>query len=103
VRDSKKLVRGTKEEAGKEFVHRGRMLCESKQRPDPNTEAPQIPVQLLVAFTRRLIHETVSGDAIYLAAASAKRDVEATDEEWKQLTEILMAEHKKNRVWPEGF
>jgi hypothetical protein len=103
VRNSKELVRGSKEATGETVVHRGRVLLQPEQRQNSDSETVEVPVQLLVAFTRRLLHETVSGDAIYLAAMSAKRDVEATDEEWERLTGILMAEHKRGRIWPKGF
>ena len=87
--------------ADKELVHRGGLLLDSEQRPaDDAGQSP--PVALLIAFTRRLIHISPSGDRLKLAMYGARADVNATDEEVESFWAAVLGEMDQS-AWPKGF
>ena len=87
--------------AGRKLVHRRRVLLEPEQRPEEDAgKAP--PVALLIAFTRRLIHVSPSGDRLKLAMYGARADVNATDEEVDAFWAAVLGEMEQS-PWPKGF
>jgi hypothetical protein len=68
---------------------------------ETGTEA--VPVELLVAFTRRLVQGTVSGDMLWLAVSGACSDLGIPFEEGKTLLEACLKEQEVNGAWPKGF
>jgi len=68
--------------AEEQLAHRGGLLLVPEQRPEGDArEAPAVRVELLLAFMRRLIQESASGDRVMLAMHAARHDVDATREE----------------------
>ena len=87
--------------ADKELVHRRGLLLESEQRPDEDAgQAP--PIELLIAFTRRLIHISPSGDRLKLAMYGARADVGASDEDVDAFWAAILGEMDQS-PWPKGF
>ena len=86
--------------AGGELVHRGRVLQRVEQRP--SSDAEDVSVELLLAFTRALIRNHPSGDLLLLSAASARREVGASDEEHDALLRAAVGEARQSWL-PKGF
>ena len=87
---------------------RRRMLQPAEQHPQRDGAAGEespttIPVELLVAFTRRLVQNTVTGDALYLSLLAAQSDVGASKEDVARMWDVVNKEHARNSVWPKGF
>ena len=68
-------------------VLRGDELVE--ERADPR---PQVRPELVLAFMRALIRNTMNGDVIALCLMSARRQTGASDEEIQLLTEAIRNE-----------
>ena len=66
-------------------------------------EIPDVRFELLVAFCRRLVHNTVSCDALYMALHSAGDDTNATEEELRTLGKAVALERATGSPFPVGF
>jgi hypothetical protein len=66
-------------------------------------EIPDVRFELLVAFCRRLVHLTVSHDALYLALRAAQQDAHATDDELRLLAKAVALERATGSPFPRGF
>lgn len=73
------------------------------QRRAGGDDSEIVPVELLLAFARAMIHQCLSGDALYLALANATDKAQATPEQVKALKKAVFSEHAKYSVWPKGF
>lgn len=63
-----------------------------------------IPIELLLAFTRRLVIDGVpSGDALVLCFYAAQADTGASDEEMERLKEAIRKERKTHPQELKGF
>ncbi len=65
-------------------------------------EAPELPVQLLVAFCRAMIRNMPSRDMIELSLSAAKEDAGASDRDISLLRQALLQEASRS-PWPAGF
>jgi hypothetical protein len=62
-----------------------------------------IPFELLVAFTRHLIRNTVGGDAMYLAINSARVDLGVSRDAVQTMLRAVLQEHATHSIWPKDF
>jgi len=87
---------------------RGRVLLVDEQHPARHDQAGEagteaVPVELLVAFTRRLVQSTVSQDQLLLSIWGACSDLGIERAEGQRLLLAVLREHDVNGVWPKGF
>ncbi len=73
------------------------MLLTTEQRSEA------VPLNLLLAFTRRLVLNTVGGDAVMLAMWAACKDVGMPRDQGEQLLAAALREQQTNGIWPQGF
>lgn len=60
-------------------------------------------LEVVLEFTRQLVHNTVSRDVLALAVYAARDRTGASDEEMTALLEAVQNEHATFNVWPKGF
>jgi len=58
---------------------------------------------VILEFTRRLVHETLSRDALQLAVYAARDRTNATNEEINALIDAVMSERETFSRWPKDF
>lgn len=107
-KDGRKLVRRDPERVGDRggapscaLVRRGRVLHASVQQRQGGDPTP-VRLDLLVAFTKHLIRNTVSECAIWLSIYAAAEETGVTRQEAELMVKSVMAEHAQ-RNFPEGF
>jgi len=92
--------------AENESVHRGGVLQHAERRPAcaaGEGERPgTVSIELLLAFTRALIHEHPSGCVLTLALHQAASQTGASKEELEALQLAVMGEASQSS-WPKGF
>lgn len=76
-------------------------MLPDEQRPGGTRDS--ITPALLLAFCRRIIQNTVSTDALLLAAYAALADIGAPKGDAHALLRAIAMEHEKNSIWPKGF
>jgi hypothetical protein len=81
---------------------RGGVLLRPEQRQsEPPTE---VRFELLLAFTRQLVRNTVSRDALFLAFYAALHDCNLPEgEEAKQFWKAVVEQREGHSMWPKDF
>ena len=88
-------------EAESVAVCRCGLLQQPEQRQVQDAQDQEL-LKLLVVFTRELIRNSCGSDAIFLAANSAKNQVNPSQEVLLRFTKAIALEHSKN-YFPKGF
>lgn len=96
---------GRIEESGDDRGHGNRLRVQQHTvQPGQGADSQEaISFELLLAFTRHLIHWQVAGDALFMAMRAAQTDTGATVEQMKRLARAVQSEHTAHKVWPPGF
>jgi hypothetical protein len=81
---------------------RGGVLLRPEQRQ--SEPAPQVRFELLLAFTRQLVRNTVSRDALFLAFYAALHDCNLPEgEEARQFWKAVVEQRECHSMWPKDF
>jgi hypothetical protein len=73
------------------------------QRRPGGADQEAIQFELLLAFTRALIHNIGSRDIIFLSLLAAQKETGASLEMVTRLEKAVTQEYKAGTIWPPGF